>query len=186
MITLSSSDWDIDGIETVFFDKDGTLIDSHLYWGRIIEMRSQALISMLNLKHDFHEKLCRVLGFSLETKRLLPEGPIALVSRQKVIEILIDFLSQQGFSVSKEQIEKLFVDVHSSFIREIYEYIAILPGVEMFLKQLRSKDVKMAVITSDSIKNTEEIMRFLGIAKYFDLLLGKEEDQNILQFLKSA
>lgn len=174
MITLYSSQWKIDAIEAVFFDKDGTLIDSHLYWGRIIERRSRALISEFKLRDSLHQELCYCMGFSLKTGRLIPEGPIALVSRREVIEILVNFLAKQNTSAAFEQIDKLFIQVHSDFMCEIHEYVKILPGVEIFLKKLKDKKIKTAVITTDSIRNTEEIMAFLGIAKYFDLLLGKE------------
>jgi len=174
MITLFSPEWEISAIEAIFFDKDGTLIDSHLYWGRIIERRSQALISEFKLKDAIYPELCRCMGFSLKTRRLLPEGPIALVSRQEVIKIVLDFLAKQNVTATFEQVDELFIRVHSDFLQEIHEYVKILPGAERFLKKLKDSKIKTAVITTDSMKNTEEIMSLLGIGKYFDLLLGKE------------
>jgi len=174
MISLFSPHWRIDRIETILFDKDGTLIDSHIYWGRIIERRSRALIEMFGLKDEMYPLLCAEMGFSLEKKALLPEGPIALVSREKVIDILVEFLKQEGIPADFSRIDKLFIQVHSDFLKEINSYIRILPGVEDFLREIKSKRVKLAVVTTDSINNTREIMRFLGIDKYFDLLLGKE------------
>ncbi|MDD5129553.1 MAG: HAD family hydrolase [Candidatus Omnitrophica bacterium] len=174
MISLSSPSWKIESIEAVLFDKDGTLIDSHIYWGRIIQKRSRALIKMLNLKDEVHPVLCQKMGFSLERKILLPEGPIALVSREKVIAILLDFLIKQGVAVTFGQIDSLFIEVHSDFLNEINSYIKILPGVEEFLKKIKDKKIKTAVVTTDSIKNTREIVKFLNIDKYFDVLLGKE------------
>jgi phosphoglycolate phosphatase len=174
MISLSSVSWKIEQVEAVLFDKDGTLIDSHLYWGRIIEKRSQALIKLFKLRDAMYSPLCKKMGFSLEKKMLLPEGPIALVSREEVIEILADFLVKQGVSSSFSEIDKLFIDVHSDFLKEINSYIRILPGVEDFLKKIKDTKVKTAVVTTDSIKNTREIIKFLNLDKYFDLLLGKE------------
>lgn len=174
MSTLFSAQWKIEAIEAIFFDKDGTLIDSHLYWGRIIEKRSEALIAEFKLKDIMHSELCYSMGFSLGTRRLLPGGPIALVSREKVIEILVNFLVKQNINATAAQIDKLFIQVHSDFMHEIHKYIKILPGVEVFLKKIKNNKIKTAVITTDSIKNTKEIMVYLGIEKYFDLLLGKE------------
>ncbi len=174
MISLSSSLWKIESIEAILFDKDGTLIDSHLYWGRIIEKRSRALIKLFKLKDQIHPLLCKKMGFLLEKRMLLPEGPIALVSREEVIEILVNFIVEQGVVVTFSEIDKLFMEVHSDFLKEISAYIRILPGVEEFLKKIKDKKIKTAVVTTDSIKNTREIMKFLNLDKYFDLLLGKE------------
>lgn len=174
MINISTPGWKIENVEALFFDKDGTLVDSHIYWGRVIEKRSQALIELLKLDPSEYVSLCQCMGFSLSTRRLLPEGPVGLVSRERVIEILCDFLKKRNMAVSKEEITKLFIEVHLEFLKEIYGYIKLLPGVIELMKKIKSKNVKTALITSDSIKNTKEIVRYLKLEKYFDLLIGKE------------
>lgn len=174
MIKLTTPSWEIDNIEAVLFDKDGTLIDSHVYWGTIIERRSRALIKKLNLDQSYHKLLCLKMGFSLVDRRLLPEGPIALVSREEVIKILYEYFRKNGINISEQEIATLFMEVHSDFMNEIYDYIKILPGVKDLLSLLRDKGIKTAVITTDSIKNTEKILHFLGLSPYFDLSIGKE------------
>ncbi len=174
MINLNAPSWKIDSISAILFDKDGTLIDSHIYWGRIIQKRSQALVEKFKLKEQLYPVLCRKMGFSLEENILLPEGPIALVSREKVIGILLDFLTGQGEKISFAEIDNLFIRVHTDFLKEINDFVKILPGVKEFLRKIKEKKIKTAVVTTDSIKNTQEIVKFLGIDQYFDLLLGKE------------
>ena len=44
MIKISSADWEIDNIGAVFFDKDGTFIDLHYFWGKMTEMRAKEVI----------------------------------------------------------------------------------------------------------------------------------------------
>ena len=47
--------------ETILFDKDGTFIDLHYFWGKMTEMRASSVINAFNLSEDFFEKLCSFL-----------------------------------------------------------------------------------------------------------------------------
>ena len=174
MISLSTEQWQLHGIEGVLFDKDGTLIDSHTYWGRIIERRAAALIACYGLPRELAGDLCRAMGFSRDSRRLLPEGPIALVSREEVIEAVLNFLLPITAAASTETISRLFAQEHEAFLEEIHGYITLLPGVVYLLEQLRRHGVRTAVVTTDTVANTNETLRHVGIAHLFDVVIGKE------------
>lgn len=173
-INFNGPDWSINEVEAVLFDKDGTIIDSHLYWGAIIQKRSLALIKKIGAREDLHHDICLTMGYSLEEKKLLPVGPIALVSRGEVISILQDYFTRNGFAITEDEIGYVFTEVHADFLKEIYSYIEILPGVKDLLIDLKNRGIKMALITSDSIINARAIMNHLGLEKYFDLITGME------------
>lgn len=179
MITITAANWQIDNITGVLFDKDGTLIDSHLYWGRIIQRRAQAIIQYYGLSNDLFPSLTLVMGFDLSSGRLRPEGPIALVSREEVIKVVQLYLEGLEVSSKEEQIEKLFLQEHEAFMKEIHNYICLLPGVLPFLEELSGHNVKLAVVTTDSIKNTQESLEYSQIAKYFHCVVGKESVKEI-------
>ena len=175
MITIKNKNWQLEHVEAVFFDKDGTLIDSHVYWGKIIEIRSAALVAALDPQNkELYSELCRVMGWSLREKRLSPSGPIALVQRDVVIEIVMKYLLKSGFSISEQEIGGIFTDVHKGFIGNMLPYIKIIAGVEPMLMRLKKRGVKLAVITTDAQNNTLEILQYLDIDKYFDLVVTKE------------
>ncbi len=174
MVSIATDQWKLDGINGVLFDKDGTLIDSHVYWGRIIERRVKAIIKYYSLQDILFSDLCLTMGYSLAKKKLVPEGPIALVSREEVIEILNCYLASMGVNSSEEVISGIFVKEHEAFMDEIFDYIKILPGVVEFLAHLKKHAVKTAVVTTDVIKNTHETLRYLKIDSFFDAVLGKE------------
>lgn len=174
MVSFHSDNWSVSGIEFVLFDKDGTLIDSHLYWGRIIEKRAWALIRHYSLSSDLLSGLCRAMGYSLAEKKLQQEGPIALVSRDEVIDIVHQFLLSCQTTSTVAEIAELFVQEHKQFLPEMFDYIKLLPSVMETLASLKGNDVRTAVVTTDTMANTYEALRQLDIDRYFDAVIGKE------------
>ena len=45
MINLRTKDWIVENIDTVIFDKDGTFVDLHYFWGKMTEMRALKIIN---------------------------------------------------------------------------------------------------------------------------------------------
>ncbi|KKQ40674.1 MAG: putative phosphatase [Candidatus Magasanikbacteria bacterium GW2011_GWA2_37_8] len=174
MLNLAGVNWKIKDIKAVIFDKDGTIIDSHLYWGAIIKKRSRALIKEFGIDRMFYEDICLVMGYSLKEKKLLTHGPIALVSREKVIKILVNYFKTHSIKTSETVIANIFVNVHKDFLKVIYKYIKILPRAKNVLIKIKRSGVKTALITSDSTTNAEAIVSHLGLKKYFDLVTGRE------------
>lgn len=177
MISVYADNWRLNGISGVLFDKDGTLMDSHVYWGRIIERRAAAIIDFYNLSKDLFAELCLSMGYCLSNRRLRPEGPIALVSREEVIEVVIAFLQTRSVTASAKVLSELFVREHEAFLEEIFDYIRILPGVRDLLVQLKQHGVKTAVVTTDTVRNTGEILRYLELDDLFAAVVGKESTE---------
>lgn len=174
MIALKTLKWEISNINGILFDKDGTLIDSHLYWGRIINLRSQEIINKFKLNKALHPSICRFMGYSLAKRRLLPKGPVGITTREEVISILHHKLTGLKINISEAVLSEIFIGIHAKFLTEIKNYVKILPGVLPFLKQLKEKKITTAIVTVDVVKNTEETINLLKINKYFDLIIGKE------------
>ena len=96
MIALKTEKWKIEDIDFVIFDKDGTFIDIHKYWGRVVELRANAIIRYFNLSQNFYKPLCDVMGYDINSKKLPPDSPVGLYARGKVQEILLYFLIKNG------------------------------------------------------------------------------------------
>lgn len=174
MINLVGPNWKIKNIKAIIFDKDGTIINNDIYWGAVIRMRSRELVKELKLDRFYYKKICKVLGFSIKNKRLLQNGPIALVSREEVIDILFNFFYKNNINISKDRISNIFIKVHKKISRDVYKYTKILPRVKDFFNKLEKENIKLALVTADSSKNAEKIMRHLKLEKKFDLIIGKE------------
>ena len=87
MINLKTKAWKINNIETILFDKDGTFVDLHYFWGKMTELRCEEVIKEFNLSPKFLSELCLILGFDLDTKKMLPDGITAMYSRGIIIKI---------------------------------------------------------------------------------------------------
>ena len=57
---------------------------------------------------------------------------------------------------------------------ELFEYIELLPSVLKLLASLKEYSIKTAIVTTDTIANTEAALRHLHIDHYFDAVIGKE------------
>ncbi len=175
MISLKTNDWELNNIEAILFDKDGTFIDSHIYWGKIIELRINAVMKYYNIDKNLFNKLCLSLGYDRNKKCLIPKGPIALLAREAVINSLVEELKKQNIEAQTTIIEEIFKDVHKEFLPQIYDYIKLIDDAKDLFDRLKKTNVKMAVVTSDTKANTEAILEYLGLKKYFSLVIGKDD-----------
>jgi phosphoglycolate phosphatase-like HAD superfamily hydrolase len=173
VVSISANSWKLDGVSAILFDKDGTFVDSHQYWGKIIFHRSQAICEAFQMDSSCIERLEVVMGFSRVLGRLLPAGPIALVSRDEVIEFVTQYLLTQNMKASKLQISEIFERVHRE-MEKIDEHIRLIPEALPLFKSLKEKGVKLAVVTTDAIKNTEMTLEKLGLQSYFSAIVGRE------------
>lgn len=175
MFNLIAPNWEIPDIATVIFDKDGTLIDAHRYWGRITEMRSKEIALMFGLPPHCINGLNRAMGWDISTRRLIPQGPVALASRNRVVQVICGFLKERHhINFCIPVIEHIFNDVDKQFKKELLYHVSILPGVYSFLERLHQMGAVMGVLADDSTEVTSEIMSYLGIDEYFDAIVGRE------------
>ena len=174
MINLKTSNWVIDNIDTVLFDKDGTIQDLHTYWGEIIQMRSNSLIENLKLEFSFFEKICLWMGYDLSRKQLLQEGPVGILSRDEIINKLVIQFKNENIEISREKISEIFDDIHKKFLEKMDNFVKILPGIKNFLINLKKRSVKVAIVTSDTVDNAKKCMKLMKLNSYIDLYIGRD------------
>ena len=168
----------VENIDTVLLDKDGTLIDAHIYWGEIIKKRATKLINFYKINNMYFGKICLAMGYDVNTNKLVESGPIALLPRNDVILILQNFLKDISITTEYEDISAIFDTVNKEFLPYINDYVKLIDGSLSLLSDLKNAGAKLAVVTSDSSDNTLNILDFLDIKKYFDLIIGKDSCDN--------
>ena len=174
MVSLKTKNWQIDNIETVLFDKDGTFIDLHYFWGKMTELRVQEIIKRFNLKVEDFEKLCLCLGYDISSGKMLSNGITALYSRSKIIEIFRGNLEEFGVFTTDEELAEIFDYVSENFYHDMVKYTKpIEPAVE-FIKELHKKRVNLGVVTSDSVISTELTLKNFGWTDLLGVVVGRE------------
>ncbi len=174
MINLVSVDWKLENIDTVLFDKDGTFIDLHYFWGKMSEMRVEEIIRRYKLPLDLFEKLCLKLGYNVSTGRMLSDGITALYSRQIIIQIFCKDLNSFGVDLSESDLEAIFDCVSDMFYKDMVKYTKPIYAAIDFIKNLREKNIKTGVVTSDSVESTVLTLKHFGWENLFDVVIGRE------------
>ena len=86
----------VKNVKNVIWDKDGTLIDVHIYWSEIIRRRANEIVKKYNLNYALYTDICKMLGLDVDNGRLLQEGPVGVLSRYEILEKLHIYLLDQG------------------------------------------------------------------------------------------
>ena len=175
MINLKVNKFELKKIELIIFDKDGTIIDSHYLWQEIINRRAKRLCEIFSLNEEFEKKFESVMGLNPATRKLKSSGPIAIKSRNEVINTLHNFLIKNNIDTKEEILENLFFDVHRDFEKDVYKFVKPIPSCVNFINKLDSAKVKLALITSDSTTNAIIAMKKLSLFNRFELVLGNDK-----------
>lgn len=174
MILLKTKDWILDNVETVLFDKDGTFIDLHYFWGKMTELRVFEIIKTFGLSDDVFEKLCLCLGYDVKSGKMLSDGITALYSRVKIIEIFKQDLENFGVFTTEDELTKIFDTVNLKFYEDMDKYTKPISEAIEFIKVLKSKNVKLGVVTSDSVESTNRTLKQFGWEDFFEVVVGRE------------
>lgn len=174
MINLISKNWELKNIDTVLFDKDGTFIDLHYFWGKMTELRVKEIIKRFNLEADNFRKLCLHLGYDINTGKMLSNGITALYSRSKIIEIFRGNLEEFDVFTTDEELAEIFDFVSEDFYKDMVKYTKPIESAVEFIKVLSQKGVKLGVVTSDSVVSTELTLKNFGWENLFGVVVGRE------------
>lgn len=174
MINLVTKDWTLDNIEAVLFDKDGTFIDLHYFWGKMTEMRAEEVIKRFNINPVEFSRLCSFLGYDTNTGRMLSDGITALYSRVKIIEIFKSNLEELEVKTNESEIAEIFDYVSSEFYKDMVKYTKPIEEAIVFIKNLKEHGIKIGIVTSDSVESTNLTIKNFAWDNLFDVVIGRE------------
>jgi HAD superfamily hydrolase (TIGR01509 family) len=135
-------------IKGVIFDLDGTLIDSMWIW-------SQIDIDYLKIK-----------GHSM------PEDLRNEIAHLSFYQTAVYF--KQKFNI-KDSLDQILNDWHQMAFNHYANNVKLKSGVKDFLDYLKSRKIKIALATSNSIPLLEVCLKNNGIYDYFDSITITDE-----------
>lgn len=174
MINVSTDDWTIKNIDTVLFDKDGTFIDLHYFWGEMTRLRVERIISEFGLSNGLFNELCFLLGYNVNNRLMEENGITALYSRSKIIEIFRNDLLKYGVNTTEKKLTELFDEVNISFYKNINEYTKPIEAAINFIKNIKARNIKTGIVTSDSVESAMLTLKYFHWENLFDVVIGRE------------
>ena len=136
---------DISGVKGIFFDMDGTLVDSEINTEKSVDI----LLSELGIEHDDHDYK-QYYGITWEAieKRIKDQFPAA-----------------QGSALSGP-LQKRF--------HELFKKADFIPGVRDFIVEAK-KSFRTAIATSSNRESVEFLVQRMNIDDFIDDFIGAED-----------
>jgi len=160
----------------VIFDKDGTLVDQHLLLLELAKARRE------NVRRVAGEKAAKLwersVGVDLKSEEIDNDGPLSIAPRREEVLVAASALYLAGLPLSeaKELAEKAYDEADDS-MRPPYGSVMI-SGVMKVLRELKQVRLELAIASTDTRKRTIESFSVLGIASFFDVVVGGDDVTN--------
>ena len=172
---LRVGDRTIEGVGLVVFDKDGTLIELHRYWSRMVALRARLIAQALGLERKREAGLVRALGVDAASGRLRPEGPVGLKPREVVAQAAVDFLDASGCPDTRQSCVAAFARADEISSGDIGRFVKPTPGAQELIAALHAAGCRVAVATVDRSDRARLALDFLGLSGRIDLVAGGEQ-----------
>ena len=163
------------GCRLIIFDKDGTLTDFPKIWIPLTKKRIACILEEVNGPNELGETIMRAWGVDPLTDWIDPRGPCVSAPHSEETLIAATVLYQNGYpwNDAKQAIERALERADS--LRDYPRELKPVVGMQEILKRLKDSGFLLALATCDLRNQTEEILKILGIAHLFDLILSSEE-----------
>ncbi len=145
-------------IDGVIFDKDGTLFDFRISWGR---WATEFLDSIAN-DPDHAARLGQAIGFDLASGTFAADSPVIAATPTDIALALLPLLPGRTAAELTDTIDQAAGNAPMS------EAVPLVP----LLAGLRSMGLKLAVATNDSELPARLHLQAHGVTDFFDFIAG--------------
>jgi phosphoglycolate phosphatase-like HAD superfamily hydrolase len=148
---------DLDGIDLVIFDKDGTLIDFHAMWGGwALELGTRLEAAA---RRPVAPDVFAAIGFDPSSGRVASGGPLATSTMAGIEEVVSAVLRRWCPSVAAAR----RATEAAWFVPDPVALAVPLTDLASLFGELRSGSRRIAVVTTDDRAPTDATLRGLGV-----------------------
>lgn len=166
-----------DNVRACLFDLDGTLIDFHRYWLRMVLARAELLADRADRESDrdiLRISLARAMGANPDLSTMTSAGPVGLKSRRAVIEVVQQAAASLGLVYTQEDVGHAFDEVDRRSESWVHDSVKTLPGARTLLTQLRLTGCPVAIVTSDIGPRAILKLTIAGLDDLVTLVVGTD------------
>jgi HAD superfamily hydrolase (TIGR01509 family) len=163
LIRIDNTTFDAD---LIAFDKDGTLIEFDVMWGRLAEAWMDELAGKANL--GLRSDLCRSLGYDPDQRCTLSQSPLSIAKTEQLLAIVAGALYRDGVPWPEAQDRTRHVFEKASADLPLASLVRPAGDVLGLLAQLQRVGVRVAVVTTDGRAETEAALHLLDAGPYVD------------------
>ncbi|MNM89569.1 Pyrophosphatase PpaX [compost metagenome] len=170
-------------ITSILFDKDGTLLEFLMLWGRwaeavnglmtekITQMGGTILGGAAGLLGTIQDEQGRVIGYD-------KTGPLAMASEEETIGLLAWQLYMAG-TPWNEAIRQVN-EICRSAMHQVRTSGEVQPmeGLRALLDKCKTLGIRLAVVTTDNTDNARQHLQAMSIEHYFDSIVGRDRVSN--------
>jgi phosphoglycolate phosphatase len=145
-------------IDGLLFDKDGTLFDFRVSWGRW----AQGFLTGIATDAAHARRLGKAIGYDLDSGSFAPDSPVIAATASDIAAALVPGLPGVTVAELTERIDA------SAAMAPMSEAVPLRP----LLSALRAKGLRLGVATNDSEAPARQHLANHGITDLFDFIAG--------------
>lgn len=154
-------------VDAIFFDKDGTLIDFDAFWVSVSVKALSEVLSRFNLQNVPLDELFEALGVHngvTDTDGVLCKGTYAQMG-----QVVYDVLRRYDDGIDSKRVTDAVIDAYNKS-SDSGDVKPTCNEPSAVLNELKKRNKKLVVITTDNETITRKCLDNLGITQCFDAI----------------
>jgi phosphoglycolate phosphatase len=161
-----------ENIEAVIFDKDGTLAHSEPFLRHLAQRRARLVDAQVP-----GVEAPLLLAFGVEDGWINPAGLIAVATRLEDEIAAAAYVAEtgRGWIESRNLVRSAFMEADKPIARKA-DQTPLMSGSLELIQRLAAAQVRLAVLSSDSLLNVRDFLSCYALDPYFQVACGIDAD----------
>lgn len=156
--------------DTIFFDKDGTLMEFDSFWISVSRYAIRDILNKYKCNKEIEkdtEKILKLLGVTdnkTDVDSVLCKGTYA-----EIAEIIRSFLKEKNCVLEREMFNTDVVEAYNGNADK-GEVVPVCENIRGVLTQLKDRGINLCVVTTDNTEITHQCLKKLNIIDMFQYI----------------